>query len=428
MGNKFAQIVERKYLNILIVSQYFWPESFMINDLVLKMKEQGHTVTVFTGKPNYPDGDIYAGYSEKGVLVEYFDGDIPVYRVPLKPRKKGGAKNLTLNYLSFVFSGLKHAFFFAKNKQFDMILVFAVSPITAAIPAILLKWLTKAHLTIWVQDIWPESVEATGFIRNRFVLKLLGGLVNSIYYFSDTLLAQSKSFLPKIAPRTNKSKLYYYPNSVVDNFARPNKESSSLPNDLMHVLENHFCVVFAGNIGIAQAIETTVEAAQKLADMDDIRIVLVGSGSKTDWVKQQIIEKKINNIILAGRFASTEMPALFAKAQGLLVTLKKDEIFDYTIPSKIQSYLAAGKPIIAALDGEGASVIDEAGAGFTSPAQDSEKLANNIKALYHLPHSARKKMGQSGRRYFLTHFDMERQSRRLIEIFEDRLRAKGEKV
>lgn len=410
-------------MNILIVTQYFWPEPFIINDLVLKIKEQGHTVTVFTGKPNYPDGDVYSGYTRTGIQEEIYADEIPVYRIPLRPRNKGGGKNLILNYLSFVFSGIRHAFRFSKNKKVDMIFVFAISPITAAIPAILIKWLTKSHLTIWVQDLWPESVLATGFIKNPFLLRCVGALVKGIYYFSDTLLAQSKAFIPHISRLAPEHKVAYYPNSVIDNFN--NKEvSTSVSADLIGELDSCFCVVFAGNIGTAQAVETIVAAAKQLKHLLDLKFVLVGSGSKSEWVRQQVREHQIDNLILAGRYPVSEMPFIFSKAAALLVTLKRDDIFSYTIPSKVQSYLAAGKPIIAALDGAGAGIIDEAGAGLTGPAEDVEQLVNNIKTLYHLPPEKRNEMGLAGRSYFLDHFEMENQSRRLIEIFENRLGKK----
>lgn len=395
----------------------------MINDLVLKIKEQGHSVTVFTGKPNYPDGDVYSGYVSAGVQEELYGEAIPVYRVPLRPRKKGGAKNLILNYLSFVFSGIRHAFRFSKNKEVDMIFVFAISPITAAIPAIFLKWLTKSHLTIWVQDLWPESVEATGFIKNRFLLRCVSILVRGIYYFSDTLLAQSKAFIPHISRLAHQSKIDYYPNSVIDNFSAK-EVSSTIPQDLVHLLETQFCVVFAGNIGTAQAVETLVKAAELLKGISDLKLILVGSGSKSDWIRQQIQENKMDNLVLAGRYPSSEMPFIFSRASCLLVSLKRDEIFTYTIPYKVQSYLASGKPILASLDGEGARVINEAEAGLTSPAEDAEKLARNIKHLYHLPAAELDKMGKSGRAYFLEHFEMGSQSQRLIEIFADRISRK----
>lgn len=386
----------------------------------------GHEVTVFTGKPNYPDGELFPGYTSKGVQEELYANSIPVYRIPMRPRKNGSFKNLSLNYLSFVFSGIRHSFRFAKNKRFDAILVFAISPITAAVPAIVLKWLSKAHLSLWVQDLWPDSVQATGFVRNRLLLSLLGCLVRGIYFFSDSLLAQSKAFIPQICRYTKKNKIAYYPNSVIDNFSNHVLSSTTIPQDLLNYLDHHFCVVFAGNIGTAQAVDTILLVAEKVKEIPDIKIVLIGSGSKCDFVRQQIEERNIANVILVGRYPSNEMPVLFSKAKGLLVTLKNDEIFKYTIPSKIQSYLAAGKPIIAALNGEGARVIEEAKAGLVSPAENAEKLASNFIAFYHLSESARNEMGQAGRAYFLEHFEMQAQTERLIELFKERVRVTEE--
>ena len=413
-------------MKILIVSQYFWPESFLINDLAIKIKEMGHEVSVFTGKPNYPDGELFSGYTRKGIQEELYANSIPVYRIPMRPRKNGSFKNLSLNYLSFVFSGIKQGLRFSKNKQFDTILVFGLSPITAAIPAILLKWKTKAHLSIWVQDLWPESVKATGYINSRFLIFTLGFLVRGIYYFSDSILAQSQSFITQISRYTQKNKIVYYPNSVIDIFSDKPVSSTTIPQDLLDFLDNYFCVVFAGNIGTAQAVETILSAAEKVQQCPELKIVLIGSGSMSEFMQQQIKERNISNLFLAGRYPSNEMPILFSKAKGLLVTLKNDKIFNYTIPSKIQSYLAAEKPIVAALNGEGARVIEQAKAGLIGPAEDAEKLANNLIKFYHLSDSSREEMGRTGRAYFLEHFEMQAQTKRLIDLFKARMKLAEE--
>lgn len=411
-------------MNILVVSQYFWPESFIINDLVIKIKQQGHDVTVFTGKPNYPDGKIYPGYVSSGSQEEVYNENITVYRVPLKPRKTGGKINLILNYFSFIWSGLRHSRKFSKDKKFDSIIVFAPSPITSAIPALFIKRLTKSHLSIWIQDLWPESLEATGFIRNRFLLNCVKILVKGIYHYSDTLLVQSKAFIPQVTKLAPKKEIIYYPNSAKDDLYQTGQEVT-IPESLEKLLSNEFCIVFAGNIGTAQALETIVSAAQLVKDCPDLKIVLVGSGSQVDWVKQQITEKNVSNLILAGRFPTSNMPYIFSKSSVLLVTLKRNEIFTYTIPSKIQAYLAAGKPIIAALDGEGSKVITDAGAGLTSPAEDAAALAINIKKMYYLPVDKRDALGKSGRDYFLEHFEMETQSQRLIDILKERIEERS---
>ena len=406
-------------MKILLISQYFWPESFIINDLVKCIVTQGHTVEVLTGKPNYPDGAIFNGYSAAGCTTDYLD-DIPVHRVPLFPRGKGGALRLAFNYLSFVLSGLLYFHRFIKRKEFDVIFVFAPSPITSVIPAIYLKKRLKIPLALWVQDLWPESLNATGFIRNKFILRSIGRLVKKIYTPVDLLLVQSKAFFKPIAKYAAEEKILYYPNSYLE--IQRDRQSDVIPEVLQVMLDTHRCFVFAGNLGTAQSVETIVQAAEQLKHLPDCRLVLVGSGSMLGWIEQEKKRKGLDNLILAGRFPGSSMPCIFSRAAALLVTLKKNEIFAYTIPSKIQAYLAAGRPILAALDGEGGRIIQEAGAGFSSPAEDGMALAKNIELLYYMSELNRDKLGQSGRAYFLEHFEMISQSRRLIEIFEEQIR------
>lgn len=409
-------------MKILLVTQYFWPESFIINDIVRELVEQGHEVVVTTGKPNYPEGKIYLGYEAGGCVEDLFSSNVPVYRVPLFLRGGGGAKNLLMNYLSFMLSGLLFFLGRVKGRAFDVIFVFAPSPITSVIPAIYLKWRLKVHLAVWVQDLWPESLSATGFIRNRLALRIIGWLVRGIYACADTLLVQSKAFITPVSRYARREKIVYYPNSYQDLSLKPTA-CSQIPADLLVQLECNFCLVFAGNLGTAQSVETLVQAAENLKHLPDCKLVLVGSGSMLAWLEEQKAQKGLNNLILAGRFPAEEMPQFFSRAAGLLVTLKREEIFAYTIPSKIQAYLAAGRPIIAALDGEGARVVEDAGAGMSCPAEDALGLAHCIEQLYNMPAAEREKLGQVGRAYYLEHFEMNRQCRRLVEILESRINA-----
>lgn len=409
-------------MKILVVTQYFWPESFIVNDLVRNLASRGHEIEVLTGKPNYPEGKVFAGYTAVGCMHESFDGVVPVHRIPLRQRGNGGAKNLLLNYLSFVVNGLFFSHRAVKGRLFDVVFVFAPSPITSAIPAIYLKWMFKAHLAVWVQDLWPESLSATGFIRNRLALRIIGWLVRGIYAFADTLLVQSKAFITPVARYARSDKIVYYPNSYRDS-SQQTVTCTQVSAELLAQLERNFCLVFAGNLGTAQSVETLVQAAENLKHLPDCKIVLVGSGSMFSWLEEQKAQKGLDNLILTGRFPAEEMSHVFSRAAGLLVTLKCDEIFAYTIPSKIQAYLAAGRPIIAALDGEGAAVIAEAGAGLTCPAEDAAGLAQCIEQLYHMSSPERDKLGHAGRMYFLEHFEMSRQCSRLVELLESRISA-----
>ncbi len=409
-------------MRILLMSQYFWPESFVINDLAIKLASKGHEVTVATGKPNYPDGDIYDGYSAKGVQCERYSSLIDVVRVPVYPRGKGGAKKLVLNYLSFVVMGLWYFPKLVKGKKFDAIIVFAPSPIVQVIPAILLKWLKRAHLAVWVQDLWPESLSATGFVKKSWVLKSVGLMVRGIYKCCDTLLLQSRAFFEPTKKYASSEKLVYFPNSIDStNFS---VVGNVIPEALKSDLESHFSVVFAGNIGTAQSVESIVEAASLLKQEAGVRIFIVGSGSMLEWVASQKKSLHLDNLVLPGRFPADAMPEIFECAAALLVSLNDEEIFSYTIPSKIQAYLAAGRPIIAALRGEGARVVSESGAGLVCPPASGQLLAATILALKESSSVERDKMGLAGLKYFNENFDMDFQSGRLIDILTARLNRK----
>ena len=402
-------------MRLLILSQYFWPESFIINDIVRMLDEQGHDIVVATGKPNYPDGEVFEGYRAGGTQRERYLNKVDVLRVPLWPRGKGGAKNLILNYLSFVLAGLLFLPWMLRKREFDAILVFAPSPITQAIPAILLKWLKKAKLALWVQDMWPESLAATGFVRNPHLLKAVGWMVKAIYRSCDTLLVQSRAFIEPVARYAEREKICYYPNSMD---VRPPAALLPIPSELSELLEKHFCVVFAGNLGTAQALRTLVQAAVHLRDDPQIRLVLVGSGSRLAWLKAQQQIYGLDNLVIPGRFPMEAMPQILERASALLVSLNDEEAFAQTIPSKIQAYLAAGKPIVACMNGEGARVVCEASAGLVSPAEQVLPLVANIRCMKALGDAERKEMGDSGRAYFDVNFDMSRQVQVLVEYLD----------
>lgn len=400
-------------MRLLILSQYFWPESFIINDIVRTLDEQGHEVVVATGKPNYPDGDVYEGYRAWGTQREQYLGNIEVFRVPVWPRGKGGASNLILNYFSFVFSGLLFLPWMLRKRTFDAILVFAPSPITQTIPAIFLKWLKKAKLALWIQDLWPESLSATGFVKNHWLLKGVSWMVRVIYRHCDTLLVQSRAFIEPVARYAALEKIEYYPNSMD---ARSPAASMAIPDELRELLDQNFCVVFAGNLGTAQALDTLVQAAVKLRDDPQVRIVLVGSGSRLAWLKEQQQLLELEHLVMPGRFPMSVMPQIFERASVLLVSLNDEEAFAQTIPSKIQAYLAAGRPIIACMNGEGARVVCEASAGLASPAEHVLPLVMSIRQMKALSKAEREAMGAAGRAYFDENFEMTAQTSRLIDL------------
>ena len=389
-------------MRILIVTQYFWPESFRINDLATGLSERGHEVTVYTGKPNYPEGRYYPGYGFLARTREDYHG-VRVIRAPLVPRGRSGRIGLVVNYLSYALLASAAAPFLCRG-DYDAILVFEPSPITVGLPAVVLKWLKRAPLLFWVQDLWPENLSATGMVRSHWVLAAVARFARFLYRRSDLVLVQSEAFTAPIrALGIEERKILYYPNSA-EAIYRPVAAGAPAPGQ--PPLPEGFRVMFAGNIGAAQDFETILGAAERLRGESAIHWTIVGDGRMQPWVEAEIARRGLSGTVhLLGRHPMEAMPPLFAEADAMLVTLRNEPVFALTIPSKLQSYLACGRPIVAALDGEGARVVREAGAGVAVPAGDARALADAVLGLARRPRPEREAMGASGRRYFERHFE-----------------------
>lgn len=389
-------------MRILIVSQYFWPEGFRINDIAKTLVEKGAHVDILTGKPNYPEGRITEGYRAWGTQRETWEG-ATVFRVPLFPRGARSAWRLALNYLSFIFSGLIFGPWLLRKRPYDVVFVYGLSPILLAIPGIFLARLKRRKLVLWVQDLWPDSLSATGYIRHPHLLRWVERVVRWIYGHSDLILVQSRAFIAAVSALAPGKTIAYYPNSVDATFGDPPDPGVILPK--IRALESGFPVVFAGNVGVAQAVEVIVEAAELLKSYSEISFIVFGQGSRWEWMREQVAMRGLTNLHLPGRFPVDTMPGLMQKAGALLVTLADEPIFAATVPNKTQAYMAAGRPIVACLNGEGARVVEEAQAGISVPAEDEKALAEAVLLLYRMAPEQRAAMGANGRQYFKTHFD-----------------------
>lgn len=405
-------------MKILVVSQYYWPESFRITEVVESLLRAGCDVTVLTGQPNYPQGRVFDGYAASGVRVQHHELGYRIYRVPLVPRGAGGAIGLVVNYLCFVLSAGVLGPWLLRKQRFDVVFVFATSPIIQAIPAVWIAFIKRAKLVTWVQDLWPQSLEATGFVRNRRVLATVAVLVRWIYRRCDLLLVQSQAFVAPVTAMSGKTPVQYHPNP--GELAAGNGVP---PGPVALVLAPGFNVVFAGNLGTVQALGTVLDAAELLRGELGTRIVLVGSGSRSKWLQQEVTRRQLSNVQLAGQFPAVAMPAIFAQASALLVSLVRSPVMSQTVPSKLQAYLAAGRPIIASLDGEGARVLDLSGAGLACPAEDACALAAAVLRLKAMPAAQLQRMGASGRAYYQQHFDPAALAGKLLQHF-DQLLAK----
>jgi colanic acid biosynthesis glycosyl transferase WcaI len=388
-------------MRILIVSQYFWPESFRINDLASGLAERGHHVTVLTGKPNYPEGQFFRDYGFLGQAHESY-GSVDVVRVPLVPRGTGGSLRLAINYLSFALFATILGLLRCKG-PYDLIFAYQPSPVLVGIPTRVLKWIKGAPVMFWVQDLWPETLVAVGAVRSKLVLSLVSALVRWIYAGCDRVLVQSTAFIDPIRRMgVAHEDILYLPNSAED-FYRPAVAQEGSTAGEMPV---GFHVMFAGSIGVAQSFETILAAALQLKSQPDIHWIILGEGRRSAWVSQEVERLGLSDQVhFFGRHPPETMSDWFAQADVMLVTLSADPVFAMTVPSKIQSYMACAKPIVAALDGEGARVIGEAGAGFAVPAEDADALATAVQKMHRMPAAARQAMGISGRAFFERNYE-----------------------
>jgi len=366
--------------------------------LVFSLKKRGHEIEVLTGKPNYPKGEYFNGYSWESPKHEEIEG-IKVHRANLILRKKGGGLRLFLNYLSFVFFGL---FKILKLKgDFEKVFIYAPSPITVGILGIVAAKKFKCKSYLWVHDLWPESVQVAGGIKSSIFLGLVNQMTKLIYRFTDLLLVQSPEFKNYILNQgVAESKIIYYPYYAEDFYKVVEKENIYLSR-----FPKGFNLLFAGNIGVAQSFDTIVNAFEKLKEYD-INLVVLGEGRDKLRIQEQINEKGLTEKFhFLGSYPPQQMPNYFTCADGLLITLKKADIFSYTIPGKLQSYLACGKPIIGALDGVGNKIISKSNSGFASEAENYELLAKNILKLYKLSKEEKEKLSNNALDFFDKNFN-----------------------
>jgi len=404
-------------VNILIVSQYFWPENFRINDLARELVERGYHVTVLTGLPNYPQGRIFTDFNNNPHDYQYYQG-VHVVRVPLISRGKSSWR-LALNYLSFAIFSCFFAPWLLRKKKIDLVFAYQLSPVTIGLPAILMGRIKRAPVVFWVLDLWPVTLAAVGVVKSGRVLRWIGKLVGFIYQRCTLVLGQSKGFLESMANYCNNvEKLRYFPSWAEVEFDEKNPDlATEIP-----VIDGAFNIIFAGNVGEAQDFSAIVQAAELLKNHHCIRWIIIGDGSLLNWLRREVSNRGLEDkILILGRFPLERMPSFYAHADALLVTLKKDPVFGMTIPGKVQSYLLAGIPILALLDGEGARVINEANAGNVSPSGDAVGLAESVLMMLKLSHQDRKQLGLNGRAYAQQEFSRELAMDRLEALFQEAL-------
>jgi colanic acid biosynthesis glycosyl transferase WcaI len=388
-------------VRILVVSQYFWPEDFRINELVSELIVRGHDLTILTGRPNYPAGTLFPAFRDHPERFARYRG-ARVIRVPMLSRGRGGIR-LALNYASFAVSATLVGILRLWRSRFDAVFVFEPSPVTVGLPAIALRALKGWPVAFWILDQWPETLAAVGAVRSPTLLRWAGRLVSFIYRRCDVLLAPSRSLMGQARRYTRPGqRVEYFPNWAETGYG----DAEAAPAPEVPSWSGRFSIMFAGNIGESQNFGAILDAAESLREDAGIRWLIVGDGRAAAWVQNEIERRQLQErVLMLGRRPQERMPSFFRHADALLVSLKADPVFAMTVPGKIQSYLAFGRPVLGMLDGEAAQVISEAGAGFTCAAGDAAGLARIASELSRSTAQARAAMGASGAAYARREFD-----------------------
>lgn len=364
--------------HILVVSQYFYPETFRINDMCLEWVKRGYKVTVVTGIPNYPMGKTFKGYGITKKRHEVWNG-IEIYRIPLIPRGSGSL-GMIANYLSFMVSGMLAGK--VKKIKADLVFSFEVSPMTQVMTGI--SFAKKLHVPhyLYVQDLWPENVITVTGIRNPLIIKPIDKMVDYIYKNSDQIFATSPSFVEAICNRkvaVNREKVHYWP-QYAEEFYKPidksiAKEAATaygIPND------DSFKIIFTGNVGTAQGIDILPQTAELLKN-ENIKFVIIGDGRYLEKLVSDIKSRQLEKMfIFVARQPAEKIPVLLSACDVAFISFADDELWKMTIPAKLQSYMACGMPIIAVADGETKRIIEEAKCGWVCKMGDSRGLKKTI--------------------------------------------------
>lgn len=385
---------------VLLVTQYFYPEGFKSNDIAFELASRGYKVDALVSIPNYPQGKYFDGYGLFKRRRETING-VNVYRAFQIPRGKGGLR-LMLTYISYVISSIMWVlFFFAWKKRYDAIIVHQTSPIFQAIPAIILKKIRKTPVYTWVLDIWPDAMKSGGGIKNKRLLSVVDKIVIWVYKNSDKILISSKRFADLILPKGNfTDKIVYFPNWS-DDILQTSTEEVPIP-----ALPDGFRIMIAGNLGTAQSLDCVAQAMLLLKETAEVKWVFVGDGSRKEWLESFINDNNLQDkAVCVGRYPASYMPYFYKQASAMLVTLRAGfPHLEAVVPARLQSYMSAGRPVLAMIGCGGADIIEESACGYSAPAENAEAFAELVCSVVLPDKEAFEKRGGNGREYYLKHF------------------------
>ena len=384
--------------HILVISQYFYPEQFRINDICTELVKQGFKVTVLTGIPNYPQGRFYEGYGWNCRRRESWNG-IDIIRIPLIPRGHGPI-GMVLNYMSFVVSGYFWKVFTKLDP--DWIFTFEVSPMTQALIGVWLAQKRNIPNYLYVQDLWPDNVEIVTGIHSPAVIRPIRKMVNHIYRHCDKILATSPSFVEEIRRYTpgEEEKVVYWPQYAESFYVPSTQKSDLIPQD---GIPN---ITFTGNVGTAQGLEILPKTAVILKQRGiPIHFNIVGEGRNKEHLLAQIQQLEVQSYFnMIGWQAAETIPSILAASDAAFLSFANNELFSKTIPAKMQSYMACGCAVIGAVQGESERIIHESGCGLVAQIGNPDSLADIIAQFSASSASERQEMREASVLYCNTHF------------------------
>lgn len=383
-------------MKILVISQYYYPEDFRVNDICEELVQRGHQITVLTGLPNYPYGTIFKGYENSYKTPEIING-VNVIRCKNRPRKKGGL-NLLFNYIDFAYQATKAVK--RIHDDFDMIYAYQMSPITLVLPAIKYKKIHNVPLCIYVCDIWPESVRDRGekrpMSKHNPIYAFVKLLSKKIYNKADIICTKCSEFIDYLVEvcSVDRKKCFVNYEHAETYYLKVNEDP--IDNGIVDFM-------FLGNIGISSNCELIVRATSMLRG-NNFRVHFVGDGSALENIKQLASNLNLNDIIVFhGRHPRSEITAFYNLADVCLLTLSSNSLIGLTPPAKLTGYMAACRPIVASINGAASRIIRESNCGFVCDANDCQSLAELMQKIIDDPQIV-SNLGKNGREYFLNNY------------------------
>ena len=378
---------------ILVYTNHFYPEQFKINEIVEWLSNEGSHIRIITGLPNYPSGKIIKEYSN------IFKDNIIINRLFLIPRGSGSNLMLIINYVSYFISCFFFTIYIALfKKKYDVVFVHHTSPIFIAFHPIVYSFFKKTKKILWDLDIWPESLQAVGLVKSSYIISKLEIMVKWVYSNYDSILVSSKSLCSVVKQRFD-GRIIYFPNWA-DKVIEVNKIDAKRS---LLINTKKFNIVYTGNIGKSQNFKSLLKTIEHVDD--NIHWTFVGDGRFKSQLKNLIDHKNLNaKVSFIDQVSIDLIPSIVSKADSLFLSLKNDILFSKTVPAKLQTYMALGKPIIGLLQGEGAKLIVDSDCGIVEENYNYEELAKKINSFASKNSSELIKKGENAKKYYFKHF------------------------